>query len=118
MKHVQPHQPPIEGPHFAEEAMVDEPEAGDDGEADRVGEQRFALLPKRVGDFAVSQVRFNRDVEDQQGDRDREDAVAEGDDPRELDLVLLPRLRRLGPTAHPGIIEPGCDGTSRPARRR
>jgi hypothetical protein len=50
------------------------------------------------------------DRQDQQRDRDREDPVAEGDDPRELDLVPLAplRLRLLG---HAGIIEPGRDGT-------
>jgi hypothetical protein len=46
----------------------------------------------------------------QQGDRDREDPVAEGDDPRELDLVPLASLP-LPLLAHPRIIQSGRDGT-------
>jgi hypothetical protein len=35
------------------------------------------------------------DRQDQQRDRDREDTVAEGDDPRELDLILSRRFEFL-----------------------
>ena len=44
---------PSKAGDFAEEAVVDEPEAADHGEAERVGEQVFALVPERVRDFPV-----------------------------------------------------------------
>ena len=41
------------------------------------------------------QARRDAQVQHQQRDRDREDPVAEGDDPRELDLVVLSRRLRV-----------------------
>ena len=92
---------------------MDEPEAADHGEADRVGEEVFALVPERVVESAPS-VRPGSiaEVQHQQRDRDREDPVAEGDDPRELDLVLLPPLRASAPCATAPII------AARPRRNR
>jgi hypothetical protein len=55
----------------------------------------------------------NRDREHEQRDRDREHTVAEGDDARELDLVLLP-LPCLSFARHRGIIEIALDGTAGP----
>jgi hypothetical protein len=49
--------------------------------------------------------------EDEQSDRDREDAVAEGDDPGELDLVAL-ALLLFSRRGDPGIIGVGRDGTA------
>jgi hypothetical protein len=58
----------------------------------------------------VADVLGHAQVEHQQRDRDREDPVAEGDDARELDLVLFPLLCRLRPR-HAPIIETARDGT-------
>ena len=114
VQHVQPDQPVVERPHLAEERVVDEPEASDHREADRVGEQRFVLFPERVGDFAVLQVVRDPERQHQQRDRDREHPVAEGDDARELDLVLLPLLR-LPLARHRRILAIALDGTAGPA---
>src|SRR5689334_21192300 len=92
---------------------MDEPKAADHSEADRLGEQVFMLVPKRPPELAVAgMLDIDRDVVDQQRDRDREDAVAEGDDPRELDLVLLSTLRSLR-SGYSEIIEIVRDGTAR-----
>ena len=61
-------------------------------------------------DLVLRQARLDAEVEHQQRDRDREDPVAEGDDPPELDLVLLPPLRR-PLSSHARIMSPGRDGT-------
>jgi hypothetical protein len=90
---------------------VDDPEPADHREADPVGEEVLALTPERVGEAFAVQVGRYVQIEDEQRDRDREDAVAEGDDPRELDLVLLTPLRRARPRHRP-IIEPRRDGTA------
>jgi hypothetical protein len=111
VEEVEHDQAPVEANDVAEEAVVDEPETADYGEADRVSEEVLALVPQRFAELAVGDAGLNAKLQDQQGDRDREDAVAEGDDARELDLVLLPLLRRLD-TRHGPIIEAGRDGTA------
>ena len=109
---VEREQAAVEAGHLAEEAMVDDPEAPDHGEAERVGEQVLALVPERLGRrFRPAQMLGDVERQHQQRDRDREDAVAEGDDPRELDLVPLPPLRVPLP-GHAGIIAAGRDGTA------
>ncbi len=67
--------------------------------------------PMAAAIFAAGEVLGHVEAEHQQRDRDREDPVAEGDDPRELDLVPLAPLR-LPLLGHPGIIVPGRDGTA------
>jgi hypothetical protein len=72
--------------------VVNHPEAPDDGEADRVCDEVLALFPEDLVEIIAMDVLRHAEVEHEQRDRDREDAVAEGDDARELDLVLLPPL--------------------------
>jgi hypothetical protein len=60
--------------------------------------------------LSIGKALFDPEAEHQQGDRNRKDAVAEGDDPTELDLVPLPPLYRLL-SRHPRTISHGRDGT-------
>ena len=106
VEEVEAEQPAVEAGHFGEEAVMDDPEAADHREAERVGEEVLALVPEDVAEVVAMEVLGDAEVEDQQRDRDREDAVAEGDDPRELDLVLLPPLRA-------GLAIPDLAATSR-----
>jgi hypothetical protein len=99
VEHVEHEQAAVEGGDFAEEAVVEEPEAADHGEAEDVGEQVLPLPPQRLSQAFTGQLVGDVDRQHQQRDRDRKDPVAEGDDPRELDLVPLPPLR-LPLTAH------------------
>ena len=48
---------PSKAVDFAEEAVVDEPEAADHREADRVGDEVFPLVPERVCQIAARQAR-------------------------------------------------------------
>ena len=57
----------------------------------------WALVPDRVGEVVPAELLGTVQVQDQEGDRDREDAVAEGDDARELDPVLLAAPAKLAP---------------------
>jgi hypothetical protein len=51
-------------------------------------------------------------LQDQQRDRDREDAVAEGDDPGELDVLAAPAKVALSLLRFDaGMIGAGADGT-------
>jgi hypothetical protein len=86
---VEHHQPRVEAVERREQAMVDEPQAAQHGEADEVG-GHVAPQPTQVaGEVGPAGVRHLRhlEVEDEQGDRDREHAVGEGDDARERDSL-------------------------------
>jgi hypothetical protein len=74
---------------LAAERDQHDPKAADHREAERVRQQILPLVPERVGEVVAGDVLRHLEIEHQQRDRDREDAVAEGDDPRELDLVLV-----------------------------
>src|SRR5687767_13889299 len=81
--------------------MVAEPEAPEHGEAQQVGVEVIVLVPQLGADVARPLGDLKR--EDEQRDRDREDAVAEGDDAGEVDPGFLAgkrdraRCRRIVP---------------------
>ena len=106
---VERQQSPVEAGDAGEEAVMVDPVATDHGEADRVGDQVVSLVPERVGEGFVSEVLGDAQGQHQQRDRDREDAVAEGNDAGELDLVAIAPARVPRPR-HPGIIADGRDG--------
>ena len=54
----------VEGGDFAEVAVVDEPEAADHREADRVGEEVFPLVPDHLAQLLVGNARVDAEVED------------------------------------------------------
>ena len=110
VEEVEHDQAPVEAGDVAEEAVVDEPEAADHGEADRVGEEVPPLFQQRFAEIVVGDSGLHPQLQDQQRDRDREDAVAEGDDARELNLVLVPLLGGID-ARHDPIIKAGRDGT-------
>ncbi len=81
---VETDQAVVGAPYEAEEAMVVHPHHADVGEA---GEEREVRRPESQqlrGQPAGSDLAGDLDLEDQEGDRDGEDAVAEGFDPRRL----------------------------------
>ena len=66
--------------------MVGEPEAGGDCEREEVGEELLGAFAEQLAQVAT---RRDLEAEHEQRDRDREHAVAEGDDAAELDLGLV-----------------------------
>ncbi len=104
-------QPPVEAGHFAEEAVVDEPEAADHGEADRVGEEVVPLVPERVAELRRWRGRSGRC-------RCRTSSViAIAKTPslkatmRENSISFSVAPLRPSRSVHAGIIEAGRDGT-------
>ena len=85
--------------HVAEERVVLDPEEADHEEAEHEGEDVRAELADRLADVRLGHG-GDVDPEDQQGDRDREDAVAERLDPGDAATLgrpsgsARPRVRR------------------------
>ena len=97
--------------------MVDDPEAADHGEADREGVEVPVLVEDVVPQLAArGHPMRDLQLKHKQSDRDREDAVAESDDPREFDLVLDPVGIGCAAAYHAPIINAGLDGIEGAAR--
>jgi hypothetical protein len=117
VEEVEADQAPVEADDAGEEAVVNHPEAPDDSEADRVCEKVLALFPEDLGEVIAVDVLRHAEVEHEQRFRDRENAVAECNDARELNLILLsPPNRPL--SRHGPMIETPRDGTAIPRMTR
>ena len=76
---VEPHQPAVEARECLEEVVVDDPEAADQRKGEHVGGERREQVDQRAAEVLVGDV-GSLDVEHEQRDRHRHDAVREGDE--------------------------------------
>ena len=77
----------VEALERREEAVMGDPQPADHREADRIGEQVGLLAEQGLREVGLTL--GDQEPQHQQRDRDREDAVAEGNDPVELDSRLV-----------------------------
>jgi hypothetical protein len=82
---VEQDQPPVQALDATEQRVVGHPEQPDHGEADREPADLGEGLPELPAGLEVGDVGHPQ-VDDQQGDRDGEDGVAEEQDPVVLEL--------------------------------
>jgi len=92
---VEEHQSAVGPLDLAEHRVVVDPHDAEDGEAGQIGGELRPLLDQRRPEVLAGLELRDVQFEDEQGDRDREDAVAEGLNARGLGEV------RLGAHGHP-----------------
>src|SRR5262245_10008707 len=104
---------PVDPPYHLEHPVMPQPQAGDDEEAQRVGEDLWEHVAELVPQLPVEVGRLEpereADGQHEQRRRDREHRVAEVDQPVELERALAPLAVR----AHPASSTP-----SRASRNR